>query len=170
MNDFRNTWKKPLSQKGKTVLGLNWHISDSVFFCHRNSCTGTQGRHPGQGPRDPALPVPEIWDRDRDWDSFWNPGLSPGLKSEKSGTRDWDRDASKNPGPEPGLTIFSSGTEILSNPGNFPEHGPGPVPTPVFNYRGMVLTSNLTANHFPSQIDRPFKDQLSRLKKVFFLP
>ena len=29
-----------------------------------------RGRHPGQGPRDPAVPVPEIWDRDRDWDSF----------------------------------------------------------------------------------------------------
>ena len=37
----------------------------------------------------------------------------------------------------------------------------------IFNNRGMVIRSDLIANHFPSQkIDRPFKDQLSRPKKV----
>ena len=51
-----------------------------------------RGRHPGQGPRDPAVPVPEIWDRDRDWDSFQNPGLGPGLKFKIFGIWDWDRD------------------------------------------------------------------------------
>ena len=58
-----------------------------------------RGRHPGQGPRDPAVPVPEIWDRDRDWDSFRNPGLGPGLKFKICGIWDWDRDWNlKNPG------------------------------------------------------------------------
>ena len=73
----------------------------------------SRDRHPGQGPRDHAVPVPEILDRDRD--SFLKSvtqiqnlrdlGLEQGLKFEKSGIWDWDRDASKNQGPEPGLNF-----------------------------------------------------------------
>ena len=85
----------------------------------------SRGRHPGQGPRDPAgNPAENL-----------GPGLllksgtqiqnlrDLGLKFEKSETRDWDRDVSKNPGPEPELTIFSSGTEtrdLDSNLGDCP--------------------------------------------------
>ena len=50
-----------------------------------------RGRHPGQGPRDPAVLVSEIWDRD--WDSFLNSGLGPGRKIRKSGIRDRDRES-----------------------------------------------------------------------------
>ena len=46
-----------------------------------------RGRHPGQGPWDPVVPVPEIWDRDQG--SFENPGL----KIEKSGIGDRNRDS-----------------------------------------------------------------------------
>ena len=50
-----------------------------------------RGRHPGQGPYDSVVPVPEIWDRDQG--SFVNPGLGPGpgLKIEKSGIGDRNR-------------------------------------------------------------------------------
>ena len=52
-----------------------------------------RGRHPGQGPYDSVVPVPEIWDRDQG--SFVNPGLGPGpgLKIKKIRDR----------GPEPAL-------------------------------------------------------------------
>ena len=43
--------------------GSSLGVSDDRLALNR-------GRHPGQGPRDPAVQVPEIWDRDRDWDSF----------------------------------------------------------------------------------------------------
>ena len=56
-------------------------------------------RHPGQGPRDPAVPVPEIWDRDRNRDSFKNPG--PGLNFNFYGIRDRDWNL-RNPGPGTG--------------------------------------------------------------------
>ena len=46
------------------------------------------GRHSGQDPRDPAVPVPEIWDRDsRDLRYPPEiPGVGLGLKSENPGS------------------------------------------------------------------------------------
>ena len=89
-----------------------------------------RGRHPGQGPRDPAVPVLEIWDRD--WDSFSKSGagtgtqiqnlrdlgLGPGLKFEKSGTRNWDRDASKRDSGtrSRGLKIFRDTVPVPCRP------------------------------------------------------
>ena len=82
----------------------------------------TRGRHPSQGPRDPALI------------------LKSGTKIRKSGTRDRDSKL-KNMGSGTGTRIQIFGMrdsetqlwETVPGTQNFPGHGTGPVPTPVSN-------------------------------------
>ena len=59
----------------------------------------SRGRHPGQGPRDPAVPVPEIWDRD----SFYGTKRTAGIRGIPQKIR--DRDAKSE------LPEFGTGTQ-----------------------------------------------------------
>ena len=41
-------------------------ITSNLTFLWLDMRVRCRSRHPGQGARDPAVPVPEIWDRERD--------------------------------------------------------------------------------------------------------